>query len=102
MIRISRLAIIAAVAAVIATPAFAQSFDPEVGSGNVLPFGHAPQVAQTGKIADRQNSRGTMTARRSGLSAFAMVPGTASGFNSSDPAVTGGGSLGYNQLLLQY
>jgi hypothetical protein len=101
MIRISRLAIMAAVAAVIATPAFAQSFDPEVGTGNVLPFGRAPHVAQTGKIADRQQSQGTMTARRSGLHAFAMVPGATSAFDSNSPAVTGGGSLGYNQLLLQ-
>jgi hypothetical protein len=101
MIRISRLAIIAAVAAVIATPAFAQSFDPEVGTGNVLPFSYAPHIAQTGKIADRQNSNGRMTARKSGHHAFAMVPGAASGFDSNNPAVTGGGSLGYNQLLLQ-
>jgi hypothetical protein len=101
MIRISRLAMIAAVAAIIATPAFAQSFDPDVGSGNVLPFSSAPRVAQTGKIADRKDTQGKMTARRSGLHAFAMVPGAASGFDSNSPAVTGGGSLGYNQLLLQ-
>ncbi len=29
-----------AVLTVIATPAFAQSFDPEAGTGNVLPFSH--------------------------------------------------------------
>jgi len=102
MIRISRLAIMAAVAAVIATPAFAQSFDPEVGTGNLLPLGYAPSVAQTGKIADQQGSHGRMTARQSGLHAFAMVPGTSSGFDANAPAVTGGGSIGYNQMLLQY
>ena len=37
MTNISKLAAIAAVAiSAIASPAFAQSFDPEVGSGNVL------------------------------------------------------------------
>jgi len=101
MISLSKLAVIAAVTAVIATPVFAQSFDPDVGSGNVLPFGSAPRVAQTGRIADRQDSHVGMTARRSGLHAFAMVPGATSGFDSSNPAITGGGSLGYNQLLLQ-
>jgi hypothetical protein len=102
MIRISRLAIIAAVAAVIATPAFAQSFDPEAGTGNVLPFSYAPDAAQSDKIAVRQSSHGKIAARQSGLHAFAMVPGTSSGSNPNDPALTGGGSLGYNLMLLQY
>jgi hypothetical protein len=102
MIRLSRLAVIAAVTAVIATPAFAQSFDPEAGTGNVLPFAYTPIAPQSGKVAVHQASQGKMATRQSGLHAFAMVPGTSSGSNPNDPALTGGGSLGYNQMLLQY
>jgi hypothetical protein len=40
-----------AVLTVFATPAFAQSFDPENGTGNVLPFSYKPTVPQNEKIA---------------------------------------------------
>ena len=36
---------------VFAAPAFAQSFDPEYGTGNVLPFAYAPQVNGSGNDA---------------------------------------------------
>ena len=101
MTRISKLVLIAAVTAAIATPAFAQSFDPEAGTGNVLPFS-TPSVVQNGKVAAHQTSQGKIAARRSGLHAFAMVPSAAAGSNSNNPALTGGGSTGYNQMLLQY
>jgi hypothetical protein len=102
MISLSKLAVIAAVTAVIATPAFAQSFDPDVGTGNVLPFAYTPTAPQSGKVAVHQASHSKMANRQSGLHAFAMVPGTSSVSNPNDPALTGGGSLGYNQMLLQY
>ena len=51
---------------VIATPAFAQSFDPDNGTGNVLPFSNAPTAPHNNKIV----------VRRSGLNAFGMVPRT--------------------------
>ena len=35
-----------AVLTVVATPAFAQSFDPDNGTGNVLPFSYAPTAPQ--------------------------------------------------------
>ena len=54
-----------AVLTVIATPAIAQSFDPESGTENVLAFGHSPTTPRHGKIAVGQ----------SGLHSFAMVPG---------------------------
>jgi hypothetical protein len=101
MTRISTFALIAAVTAAIATPAFAQSFDPEAGTGNVLSFS-TPSVVQNGKVAAHQTSQGKTAARRSGLHAFAMVPGATQGSNANDPALTGGGSAGYNQMLLQY
>ena len=101
MTHISKLALIAAVTAAIATPAFAQSFDPEAGTGNVLPFS-TPSVVQNGKVAAHQTNQGKIAARQSGLNAFAMVPSAAAGSHSNNPALTGGGSTGYNQMLLQY
>jgi hypothetical protein len=101
MTRISKFALIAAVTAAIATPAFAQSFDPEAGTGNVLPFS-TPSVVQNSKVAARHTSQGKIAARQSGLHAFAMVSGAAVGSNANIPALTGGGSTGYNQMLLQY
>jgi hypothetical protein len=102
MTRVSKLAVIAAIIAAIATPAFAQSFDPEVGSGNVAPFSYAPSIVQNNKVATHQTSQGKIAAHRNGLHAFAMVPGAAPGADSNNPALTGGGSAGYNQMLLQY
>jgi hypothetical protein len=75
-----------------ATPAFAQSFDKDFGTGNVQSFSYSADGSeQSGKIAGRQ----------SGLDAYAMVPGTSwSATDSNNPAATGGGSEGYNQELL--
>jgi len=44
-----------AVLTVIATPAFAQSFDPEAGTGNVLPFSHK-SIHNEGKTAVHQDA----------------------------------------------
>ena len=78
-----------AVLTAFATPAFAQSFDPDVGTGNVLPFVHTPTAPHDHKIA----------ARQSGLHSFAMVPRAGAAFNSDSPENAGGGSLGYNEML---
>ena len=97
----SRIALIAAiVAAGIASPALAQSFDPEAGSGNVAGFSYAP--APNDEFAVPQSSHAKTAARQNGLHAFASVPGTSSNSGSNDPAFTGGGSAGYNQMLQQY
>jgi hypothetical protein len=121
MINKSKFAVIAALLAVsVASPAFAQSFSKGDGTGNELPFAYGPggtkptwtvapqndQIAarQTGfeRIAVRQHSRETFAAvRGSGLYDYAAVPfATRSGVDSNAPAATGGGSLGYNQMLL--
>jgi hypothetical protein len=81
-----------AVLTAFATPAFAQSFDPDNGTGNVLSFSHkstAPHKVIT-------------AVRPSGLHSFAMVPRPDPAFNSNSPEATGGGSLGYNELLRTY
>ena len=57
-----------AVLTVIATPAFAQSFDPDNGTGNVLSFGAKPTALQNDKV----------TVRQSGIRAYGMVPRTRS------------------------
>jgi|SRR5579864_3260755 len=101
MIRISRLALIAVAAAGIASPALAQSFDPDVGTGNIVPFSVGPAIAspvQHKTVAVRKVRRHAVAARQSGLNAFAMVPGGAGG-GAFTPAATGGGSVGYNENL---
>jgi hypothetical protein len=103
MTKFSTLAVIATIAAVAnALPASAQSLDPEAGSGNVLPFSYGPITAQNDTIAVRQANPGKVAARRNGLHAFAMVPRGSANGNSNDPALTGGGSAGYNQMLEQF
>ena len=103
MTTISRMALIAAIAAAgIASPALAQSFDPEAGSGNVAGFSYVPSPAQNDEFAVPQSCHAKTAARRNGLHAFARVPGTSSNSNSNNPAFTGGGSVGYDQMLQQY
>lgn len=103
MTKFSTLALIAAVAAAVsASPAFAQSFDPEAGTGNVVQFSYAPITPQNDGITVRQGGHSRMAARQNGLHAFAMVPGGRSDRDANDPALTGGGSLGYNANLLNY
>jgi opacity protein-like surface antigen len=80
-----------AVLTVIATPAFAQSFDPDNGTGNVLPFSHKATQNQ-GKSASRQDA----------LRAYATAPFEGSVRNSDTPSATGGGSTGYNEMLRNY
>jgi hypothetical protein len=103
MTTIAKFALFAAIAAAgIASPAWAQSFDPEAGSGNVAPFSYAPIAVQSTTAAVRQKSQGKVAARANGLHAFAMVPRGAVEGNANDPALTGGGSAGYNQMLERF
>jgi hypothetical protein len=83
--------IVALGASVLATPAFAQSFTPGFGTGNVLPFSYGPTISQNGAIADR-----------SGRNLYDMVPSTQASTDSNAPATTGGGSEGYNALVMQH
>jgi hypothetical protein len=86
------IAIVAITASVMATPAFAQSFDKDFGTGNIQSFSYG---------ADGSEQAGKIVGRQSGLDAYAMVPGTSSAAtDSNSPAATGGGSEGYNQELL--
>jgi len=52
-----------AVLTVVATPAFAQSFDPDNGTGNVLPFSYAPTAPQNNKIVLFVGAASTLSQR---------------------------------------
>jgi hypothetical protein len=79
----------------LASPAFAQSFSSSFGTGNETPSAYDNSgVLHSGTA---QTLPQTQIARRTGESAFAMVPNAASGINS--PSLTGGGSVGYNENL---
>jgi hypothetical protein len=60
----SKLALAAIAAICIASPALAQAFDPDAGSGNIVAANGGPQGAPTTQT----------TVHRSGLRAYARVP----------------------------
>jgi hypothetical protein len=47
--------IVAGLLSVIATPAFAQSFDPDMGTGNNVPFAYVHQTAYSHQTKDSAN-----------------------------------------------
>ena len=89
------IVVIAAIAALsYAAPVFAQSFNRTEGTGNELPSYYDQNGGLHAGIAPQHNQ---IVVRRSGLNAFASV---GRGVSSSDtPANTGGGSIGYNEML---
>lgn len=78
-----------------ASTASAQSFCTCDGTGNVLKFPNNP-------ITYQNQAPAIATVRPSGSQAFAMAPGRERAVNSNDPAVSGGGTLGYNEMLRNY
>jgi hypothetical protein len=95
MVTKSKIAIVAAVLGSISiSPALAQSFNRSDGTGNELPSYYD---SQGGLHAGMPSEQPQIVAHRSGLSAFASV---SRGVSSSDtPVNTGGGSIGYNEML---
>jgi hypothetical protein len=95
MITKSKIAVVAAIAALsIASPALAQSFNGSNGTGNELPSYYDQNGGLHAGIAPQHDQ---IVAGRSGLNAFASVVRGVS--NSDSPAATGGGSVGYNEML---
>lgn len=70
------------------SPAFAQSFDPDQGTGNLVALSY--QDAGSHRQA---------AIHRNGADAFAMVPSAELRDVSNMPEHTGGGSVGYNKEL---
>jgi hypothetical protein len=83
--------IVALGTAVLATPAFAQSFNPGFGTGNVLPFGNGPTASENVNAA---------VSHQSGRRLYDSVQSDPASSNQSAPAATGAGSVGYNEMLL--
>lgn len=81
-----------AVLTAVATPAFAQSFDPDNGTGNILPFSHGATAAHNDRTAVNQSA----------MRSYAAVPGFGSIGNLDASQATGGGSIGYNEMLRNY
>jgi hypothetical protein len=95
MTKISKFSFVGAILAIgIASPAFAQSFDPEVGTGNVLAFGYVQTAPQLNRVATHPSHREKNAALRSGANAFAMVPGIASGNAYTPQYIPGFGNVG--------
>ena len=79
---------------VIATPAFAQSYSHDFGTGNVI---NEPALEQQAGRADAMSAfaQAPVENIRSNTRSKAVV-------DSDSPASTGGGSIGYNEELKQY
>jgi hypothetical protein len=86
-----------AILTAIATPSFAQSFDPDLGTGNVLPFFPAPSLVSP---AASVQPRHKIARHKTGADSFASFSGPR--VSADDPALTGGGSVGYNANLYNY
>jgi hypothetical protein len=99
MTMFSKIAVAVALAA-FTSPGFAQSFDPDLGTGNLVPLSHAPIAPRHDKATARLMDEAGFARRQNGFDAFAMSPATQPNLDPNSPALAGGGSLGYNQMLL--
>ena len=99
MTRLLKTTFIAAAAAVvIGSPAFAETYLNEMGTGDVHPI--ISQAAPSFVASSWQAAPTYVgSTRRGGLRAYAMVGQTAT---RHDPEFTGGGSRGYNENLNIY
>lgn len=87
-----KVLIAVAVLTIFRGPTLAQSFSASpYGTGNVLPFSYGPAAADKGKA---------VAVRRKALDAFARAAGDRP-TDPNSPENTGGGSIGYNEMLLK-
>ena len=99
----SKIAMLVTLAAIgVASPAFAQSFDPDIGTGNALSLTDQSTASYAQALPEISVHHKRVANRHEGLDAFAMAPRAQRGSVSDDPADTGGGSLGYNEELKNY
>jgi hypothetical protein len=97
MSRMLKLAFVGTVAMLgAATPALAQSFTSVFGTGNTVSSYYDQNGAL--QIGSPGASQTPLAGVQNGMNAFAEVPRVSADPNS--PALTGGGSTGYNQKLL--
>ena len=99
----SKIAMLVTLAAIgVASPAFAQSFDPDTGSGNVLSLTDQSTASYAQALPKLSIHHKRVAHHHEGLDAFAMAPRAQSGSVSDDPINAGGGNLGYNEELKNY
>jgi hypothetical protein len=92
---------IAAAAIALGSPAFAETYANEMGTGDIHPIVNQHSFAQQSFAASTYEApRYVASSRRSGLHSYAMVGQRWT--NSNDPSRTGGGSIGYNASLYNY
>ncbi len=90
----------ALLAALSASPALAQAYNPGYGTGNVI---LDPPSWQAQKLAPANGGAFAYApARARAGNAFAYAAQRSYGINPNSPEATGGGSLGYNEHLLQH
>jgi hypothetical protein len=94
MMKIIGIAVALAVVA-LATPAIAQSFDPDNGTGNIVATVASPKHFETRTVPEYPGADAyALSAHRK-----AGLPGESWG---SPNTTTGGGSAGYNEMLLNW
>jgi hypothetical protein len=99
----SKIAVLVTLAAIgVASPAFAQPFDPDIGTGNVLSLTDQSTASYAQALPAISVHQKRVANRHEGHDAFAMAPRAQRGSVADNPADTGGGSLGYNEELKNY
>jgi len=123
MTKMSKFALIAALAMSAASPAFAQAYNKGDGTGNALPFAYlqggakpayevpaaalnqqiaAHETRSNQQIAVRQNRQGRVAAVETHRLYNFVPPAGQADPSSNSAAATGGGSVGYNQMVQTY
>ena len=114
MINKTKIALIAALAVGIASPAFAQSFNTAEGTGNELPFAYGIDASKPAYGPTRTVPHQQTAVRESNHTHFAAAGthrlynyapiGSAAALNAAEDssAATGGGSAGYNAMVETY
>ena len=100
MTRLLKTTFIAAAAAVvIGSPAFAETYLNEMGTGDLYPIVSQAAPSYVASSWRAVPTPYAVSTRRGGLAAYAMVGQTVT---RHDPEFTGGGSRGYNENLNIY
>jgi len=86
------LAVLGAVTGAVTGPASAQSFCTCDGTGNVLVFSNKAFMPKSERAVLNHHA----------LRAYAAVPAPGLAGDSDAPAATGGGSVGYNEMLRNF
>jgi hypothetical protein len=91
-------AFIAVAAIAMGSPAFAETYLSEMGTGDTHPI-VSQQLSYAASSYDAP--RYVASTRHKGLRSYAMA-GQQPSFSSNDPSLTGGGGIGYNASLYNY